>query len=808
MIQVIALRPYIDQKTGKEKKKHVLLASTTSVAQLFKSIDTIIETIPAQERWNVYYTALNCIEPAKCGGSLRRFKNQNVIPFDLDGIDTEKLEEYIKCFLETTGFNRTQTVIVFSGNGLQFIVQLPTPFDSTQFFEAKRLQYKGVCQRINDALSKANLPGGADPSVWSPARILRLPNTENRKPGKKGTKLATLLQGNLEPQTFDWDKLSGLQELASSDHIADWNISTKVDKKAILGSCKFLQWLQHSPQEVREPHFYAGLSIIGRMENGREISHRIQEAIKDSDSDSSVGGYSQSEVDHKLEQTLLASGPRTCKNINGVWGKCSSCAHFMKITSPIQLKSPEFIATSETGFYYKGKNGLIPAYEDLLKFFDQKHIHVSRQDSGLVYVYDGKLYKKWSDVQIKNFALTNFKPFPKAAYMDEFYKYMKSSRLVDKEFFEKDLNGLINLQNGILNIKTRELIPHSHDKGFQYVLPYSYDPDAIAPRFSQFLDEVTGGDKQLRAILEEYGGYALSGDEYWEHKALVLVGEGKNGKSKFINALRYVAGDDNYSSVSLREMNNVNMRQLMEGKLFNVASELGKSDLRETDVFKKLTEGAALEVKMMWHQPYMITNRAKLIFATNTIPAASDDSYGFLRRLILVPFDQTFEGEKEDQFLDAKFKAELPGIFNIFLEGYQRLCSQKGFTKSKVTEELNNAYAETNNTVSLWLSETDMVKVNELNGSCTFVTTEDLYAQFVMWCETMSQAQKNKGLAFTEFSRAFARAIPKGKERASRVRINGPAKRGFFDIEFFDGNGDKTYLRNTDGRWGQRVKTE
>lgn len=803
MIQLIGLRSFLDPKTNKEKKKHELFGLAPTLPELFLNLAKYIEQIPEDQRWNVYYTALDCVEPAKCNGALRKFKSQQAIPFDFDGIDTTKLDEYIRIFGQISNLDLTKVVQVFSGNGLQLLVFLEQPFVDSTFFETKRHQYKAICERLNEAFTAAQLPGGADSSVWSPARILRLPETENRKP-KKDARLAKLLQSNLEPQPFDWALVSQIPELTVADHLAEWNDkkAPKLDNKAIFSGCDFIKWIQTQPEQVREPHFYAALSIIGRMENGRSIAHKLQEAIRDSGTDTSVASFTSAQTDSKLDAALANSGPRTCANINTHWGKCAKCPNFNKITSPVLLKSQDFIATLESGFYKYSKQGApIPAYSDLLKYFEQKTHFKTLDQNGLVFGWNGTHYTEYTPTMIKHFALRNFKPLPKQAYVNEFLNLVSEENLVTSEFFLNN-DGFINVKNGVLNVEKRTLSPHDPARGFRYVLPYDFDPLAKAPRFNQFLDEITGGDKTLRAILEEFGGWALSGDDYWIHKCLLLVGEGKNGKSKFINALRYVAGLSNIGAMSLEALiSSQNNRQLLEGKLFNIASEMSHKDMRDTDMFKRLTEGAVIDVKKMYYQPYLMENRAKFIFACNTLPASTDQSYGFLRRMLIVPFDQTFEGAADDPFIDKKFKQELPGIFNIFLEGYARLKAQGQFTESKRSIVAHEEYAEENNPVSEFLFECEDVWVNPLNGKCTCVKLKDLYEAFVDW-NTVGEARDKKvgNLSMAAFSKALRRALPQGKDRITRLQ---PSKkwrhRVVFDVELTMNGGEKTFLHE-DGK--------
>ncbi len=783
MIQILGLRPYIDQKTKKEKKKHQLFSTCESVPWLFKNIDKVVGQIPEAERWNVYYTALNCKDHKKGGGGLRRFESQKIIPFDIDGIDVENLDKYIDIFFVVTGLNKEITGGVFSGNGLQFVIEIEEAFDDPTYFEDKRPLYKAICERIDSAIKAAGLNGNADPSVWSPARILRLPNTENRKP-TKGTKQARLMHGLIAPQEFDWHKISGLPELQRDTDFIEWNPSKSpnLDKRAILSGCDFFKWILNEPGEIREPHFYASLSIIGHLDNGRALAHKIAESIRDSGSDSSVASFSHGEIEHKIDQATTNSGPRTCSNINNMWGKCKECPHFQKITSPVSIKGEDFIATKDSGFHHWKSGKPYPAYNDLLKYFDQAHFHKTIDQNGLIYVYTGTHYRIFSETEIKAFAQSHFRPSPNSKTISEFTNLVKRTHVIKSDFFTKQTNGHINFENGILDVTKRSLESHGPKFGFRYVLPYKYDSTAIATRFGSFLDEITGGDKQLRSVLEEFGGYSLSGDSYWIHKCLLLVGDGRNGKSKFIEALQLLAGRDNYSNLDIDDLNNENSRQLLEGKAFNICEEISHRSMKDTKHLKAITSGADQKVKLMWHQPYFIQITAKQIFACNTLPPSGDSSYGFLSRMIIVPFKQVFENEKADYFLLDKFKKELPGMFNIFLDGYDRLHKTKKFTAATAVSESVKEYAEDNNIVATWLSETECVEVFPLNGREHFASTEVLYGQFNEWIFGHDAGGRAESISFREFGKLFARAVPEGLERLGRKRVDGPKKRGFYDL--------------------------
>jgi len=520
------------------------------------------------------------------------------------------------------------------------------------------------------------------------------------------------------------------------------------------------------------------------MENGPTLCHNLAESIRSSGSDSSVASFSEGDISRKVRQSLEASGPRTCKNVQAIWGGCQQCPQYGKVNSPITIKSDDFIATKKTGFYFRSKKGIVPDYSGLAQYFDKQYHHKTNGENGLIYIWADNHYQVISKDEMLAFAHKHFDPKPASRIREEFYKWVKATNTIKNSFFNENIDGLLNCKNGILNLKTKELMPHSPEYGFKYCLPYDYDPAAKAPRFDQFMDEVTGGDNDKRKILEEFAGYAISGDKCWIHKALLLCGDGRNGKSTFIETLQLVAGDKNFSNVELEDLKNENNRQLLEGRLFNVAEEISHNDMRETKVFKNLVAGGRTRVKLMWHQPYSIENRAKLIFGCNKIPSSTDVSYGFLSRMIIVNFDQLFDGDTADKFIRDKLSLELPGILNIFLAGYDRLSKHRVFSESEAVKKAVEEYTEETNIVKYWISETETVKVSPLNGKDHFTTTDDLHREFLLWAHGKGDTEKKQSVSVVEFGRLFQAAVTHGKDRYDRRRLGDSVrKRGYWDVQ-------------------------
>lgn len=701
MIQIRKIREWTPTGEIKSKKFDRLLddpVTALSVPELFKTLDTIVAQIPEKEKWNLYYTSHPC-------QTTKRIWNgpQEVLPFDIDGLDIERLEEYIFLVLETLKLNRHETGIVFSGNGLQFIIGLSQPIQEESFFEKNREHYKALCAQINRALENRQLLGKADPSVFSPARLLRLPGTENRKAGKV-SRFARLIESRIEPITFDLQDRSGLPKIQASEALPVGNLKhLPVDSQAVK-ECAFLKWMKASPADISEPQWFAGLSILGRLQNGPGEAH---------DYSKGHSGYNFSETETKLAQALSSSGPRTCKNINSLWGKCHTCPHFEKVNSPISIRGENFIATETTGFHdvivsESGKVFRKPNFQDLQRFFAREHQYKVLGASRICYTWNGKYYREFEDAYLENFAQHHFKPFPHSELVLEFRKVVQRMNLETPEWFENTTDRKTNFQNGVLGVDTMEFTPHSPDRGFRYVLSYDYDPRAICPTWDIFLHDICQGDESLTQLLLEYAGYALSNDTCWAQIALVLTGVGENGKSTFMNILRLLAGAGNYMSLTMPELAKEGNRQLLDGKLFNIGEETPTEAMADSTLFKNLTGGGEVSVRQLYKRPYIMRNKAKLIFACNELPAVSDTTHGFFRRLLIVPFGATFSHAKgnRDDFIEKKLALELPGIFNKCIQGYQALKLRKKFGESHASTQALDSYQLEVNNIKRWALET------------------------------------------------------------------------------------------------------
>lgn len=694
-VQIVGLEDFItpDGRKKKTDRLYKIPRNIPSVDYLLQNAREIVGLLPEGKRTNIYYTAAIC-------GDKRALVRQEVIPFDIDDIDVTRVREYMSIIYPILGVTADSCAVIFSGGGLQFICPISEPIEDEDYFDRLRIYYKAIIGRINSALRQAKLPGEADPSVFSKARLLRLPDTNSSKPEEREDRLAYLIEGTaaVEKAVFSIYEASGIPIVAQTDQVAKTMMARMpaADPAGVQEGCDFLKYCYANQSDVTEPQWYAMLSIIGRLPTGRTLAHQYS---KDHPS------YDDRETEEKLDQALTASGPRTCKNIESLWDGCTRCPNYDKCVSPITLRSARFIRTQDTGFYnVNPENNKIgkPNYDDLVEFFSQQNPYVSLRESGDIFTYNKKYWELFPKFSALAFAERQFNPSPNSSMCAEFHSKLQRTNLVDGRMFIA--KPLVNFSNGTLELDGLTLRDHRPDDGFKYCLPYDYDPDATAPRFDRFLDEVTLNDPELKAVILEYMGYAICGiDASVGQKALILTGEGANGKSVLLDVLKYLVGPDAYSSSSLSSLlGRPENRHLLDGKLFNVSEEVPANALMDSSIFKALVTGGEVEARRLYSNMYSLRNNAKIIMACNELPKNSDTSYGLERRLLILPFRATFRGKDQDLHLRQKLYKEAPGIYNLVLKAAKRFLRNGGFTGSEQASAILEAYKTDNNPAGQW----------------------------------------------------------------------------------------------------------
>ncbi|UAK47256.1 phage/plasmid primase, P4 family [Legionella longbeachae] len=294
-------------------------------------------------------------------------------------------------------------------------------------------------------------------------------------------------------------------------------------------------------------------------------------------------------------------------------------------------------------------------------------------------------------------------------------------------------NICINLMNGTFEFSQGGFRLREFDRNdfLTYQLPFEYQPDAEAPLFHQYLNEVLP-DKKLQDVLAEYlGSIFISSITLKLEKTLVLYGTGANGKSVFYEIVKSLLGEENTSAYSMQSLtdNNGYYRAMIANKLVNYSSEInGKL---EASFFKQLVSNEPVEARMPYGRPFTLKKYAKLIFNCNELPKDVEQTEAYFRRFLIVPFEVTIAEANQDKRLAQKIIAtELAGVFNWVLEGMKRLLCQGNFTESDTIRKIRDQYALDSDSVKTFLYEN-----NYKSSPNNFIQYKTLYEEYRMFCD-------------------------------------------------------------------------
>lgn len=726
-IQIIGYRKGLDKKSGKEYtyQKHFDHIKVSSILKLFENLDAIIELIPVGERYDIHYTCANCHEPTEDKTvPLRLFSYQEMIPIDLDHIDLTRKDEYIKIVGKALRIDLDKTLISCSGHGIHMVIALTQRIETGAELHKLQRYYTALAKQISLEFFNNGLCGEMDSVRLAESATLRLPKTQNRKIIDAPVDTYIINQ-TIEPQALYLESLIDIVE----DEKTVKNLKN-TDTKAVLGGCDFLKYCYDNPNSIKEYEWYAMTGILSYIpEVGINLCHTYSEKHKD---------YSFEETQTKAEQALGFGKPRTCASIHQIFPSCVSCPYYTKVKTPLSIKGEDFIQTEHQGFHdiiiTKSGEKPVPNYGDLLKFFSREHTYVVNKTTRQVSIFNGKFWKAYEDMEIDSFATKHFNPTAVNTKRAEFKGLLFSTNQVDNKFFGKDNAGHVNFNNGVLRLLDRQLLAHSPDFGFSYVLPYAYNPHAKCPEFDKMMDNVTLNDKETQNLLLEYVGYSISGlRASFGAKALILTGRGSNGKSTFLNIIKMMIGDDCFSTVSLEDMNDANNRNSMVNKLFNICEEVEENELkRGTAIFKSIVTGANMMVKKLYSDTVSMRIDTKLILSCNELPSSKENTYAIYRRMLIVPFKAKFDKSSGiDKGIEDRVQNEMSGVYNRVLDAYDIFIKNNGNFSTSAASEKALAEYKYNNSVYNQFSDHCLAK-----GTLEdYLTVDELMVMYNSWSQ-------------------------------------------------------------------------
>jgi putative DNA primase/helicase len=232
---------------------------------------------------------------------------------------------------------------------------------------------------------------------------------------------------------------------------------------------------------------------------------------------------------------------------------------------------------------------------------------------------------------------------------------------------------LLNVANGTLDLRTGSLRPHQRSDLITRLSPTRYNEHATSTTWTTFLRDVFDGDDELIRFMQVSAGIALTGDVTAQY-LWFLYGLGANGKSTFLNAVRYVLGDlaiQLDARLLMTTHNDQHPTGLTDLRGVRLATTVEVEQGRQLaeSLVKQLTGGDPIRARRMRADFFEFTPSHKIWLASNHLPAIAGTDHAIWRRILLVPFEVTFTDQQQDPDLGKKLEAEGPGILAWMVQG-------------------------------------------------------------------------------------------------------------------------------------------
>ena len=360
------------------------------------------------------------------------------------------------------------------------------------------------------------------------------------------------------------------------------------------------------------------------------------------------------------------------------------------------------------------KKGKLSVSAPLLYLYTREHLpHIIVRDSARsdcsFYVYRDGVYICYAKevfagavkgfIEAYNPLLLDVSAIDKAVALTS-----KSEKYVSHSELNADVR-YVNVKNGLLDVRTLELLPHTPKVLSTIQLPIVYDPSKTeTPVFDQYLDILTrdkdGSNEEKKRFLLEFMGACFSNVPGQKFKqSLFMFGPGNTGKSKLKSLTEKILGKGNYMGTDLRQMEARFGSGAIFGKRLAGSADVSFMTIAELNIFKQATGGDSIQGEFKGKDKFEFTYDGLFWFCMNRLPKfGGDDGQWVYDRIIPFESKNVIPKKKQDTDLLDKMYMERDGIFNKAMKAFQGVIENDyKFHEPAESTVMRNSYRVDNN---------------------------------------------------------------------------------------------------------------
>jgi putative DNA primase/helicase len=343
------------------------------------------------------------------------------------------------------------------------------------------------------------------------------------------------------------------------------------------------------------------------------------------------------------------------------------------------------------------------------------------------------------------------------------------------EHWDGDVN-LLGVMNGVVNLKTGELLHGRPDLYITRRAPVAYTPGLKNVKFEQFLDFATNGDKEFQDWLQRAVGYTLTGNNNQDVMFLVYGPPG-SGKTTFVETIFNALGSQQYSwtldssvlAAGDGQANRTDEYHMAElrGRRMIWVDELPESERLKENQVKKMTGSGTLSGRSPGERPFTFRSQGKLWVTTNHRPIITDDA--MWRRLRPIPLTNIPENPDKDlrPYLSDP-EGGLPAVLSWAVDGaikYLNSSAKDALGWCTVVRNAADVYKKNEDRIGLFFEEETQ------QGKDMSVTIASLFGLYRKWSDTRGE----RAMTQIAFQRKLSDRAMKIVGQGSKALLHGYA---------------------------------
>ena len=335
----------------------------------------------------------------------------------------------------------------------------------------------------------------------------------------------------------------------------------------------------------------------------------------------------------------------------------------------------------------------------------------------------------------------------------------------------------ITAPNGVINMRTGELMPHDKTLMLTTCVNAEYDQTTDTALITEFLNEVVKGGSDVVNWLQQALGYFATGEKHIE-KALYIWGAARAGKGTLSEALQHLLGElaqtINFSSLVERrepDTNNFDLAAYITAHTV-VADESDRRDKLNAGKIKSITGGGAIRCAFKGKDSFQYQPKFKIAMISNHAPNADPADDAVWSRLWVVEFPNSHAGT-EDTTIKLRFKTESyqKALLNWLVRGAMAMYqSPNGRIDEPPTVKQSTSEARSAlDTVQQWLEA-----CCKCGGDDRFASSDAVYRSYSQWSEANGYEPKNlRNLMLSLKAKKFRTSVQRWVNNTSLRGVEG-----------------------------------